>query len=568
MADIMTLHRAAASARTARDDRARDGASRTRCASTRSSSELARAPRAARRRATARMPSTRGERWSANKRLSAPTVAAAARDLATGRERTTATLGPFFRRSGEPRRATRRCVPFLLFPVRIETKFCSAQDGGELRVRIFPDDIAVAHHEKALTVGEKDAGESLLARACGGERRAGHAGARDKLQRDAWNRDRLALQRLSGQLDRAMRRSRTTGPTPSPIPTTLDFPGRRDQAAGLERHAALAGHARRVRGRARTRDGRRARCSASWCRTILPLGPDPLQAEGFLTRDADDTASEDLRRPAVADRLRRGGSGRDGRADPADARGDDGGLRSHSRPRPAARPPIAEASAALLSRPGRKPPLQPGDVDRAAGRADQQHRRRAVGPDDRRTRASTRPTRSSTTRRRFRCPTEPMRAAGRRAPRRRARPADRRASARCRTRADADIAESVAMNRALWSAHARLTSSTEMLQGTFSAADIATRADVPHRVRARPRAGAGDPRRRAAVRHRDHERVRPTGNGATRELGDDGDFWDRAAGASSVLLRDHWRTVVATARCRSSASATPEGSAARSVRAR
>src|SRR5215212_773582 len=39
-------------------------------------------------------------------------------------------------------------LPFLLLPVRIETRFMSVGRGKELWVRIFPDDIAVDTHEK------------------------------------------------------------------------------------------------------------------------------------------------------------------------------------------------------------------------------------------------------------------------------------------------------------------------------------------------------------------------------------------------------------------------------------
>lgn len=46
-------------------------------------------------------------------------------------------------------------IPFLLFPVRIETIFA----GNELRVRIFPDEIAVHTHEAELTDREVDAGQ-------------------------------------------------------------------------------------------------------------------------------------------------------------------------------------------------------------------------------------------------------------------------------------------------------------------------------------------------------------------------------------------------------------------------
>ena len=51
-------------------------------------------------------------------------------------------------------------VPFLLLPVRIETRFFGGADKPELRVRIFPDDVAITTHETALSAGEAEAGAS------------------------------------------------------------------------------------------------------------------------------------------------------------------------------------------------------------------------------------------------------------------------------------------------------------------------------------------------------------------------------------------------------------------------
>ncbi|HEX6284340.1 MAG TPA: hypothetical protein VFZ71_05670, partial [Pyrinomonadaceae bacterium] len=49
-------------------------------------------------------------------------------------------------------------LPFLLFPVRIETRFMDGQAGRELWVRVYPDDIAVHTHEKEFTRDDADAG--------------------------------------------------------------------------------------------------------------------------------------------------------------------------------------------------------------------------------------------------------------------------------------------------------------------------------------------------------------------------------------------------------------------------
>jgi len=54
-------------------------------------------------------------------------------------------------------------IPFLLLPVRIETRFMRVDGRTELWVRVFPDDIAVFTHEKTLTREEADAGVAYWA---------------------------------------------------------------------------------------------------------------------------------------------------------------------------------------------------------------------------------------------------------------------------------------------------------------------------------------------------------------------------------------------------------------------
>lgn len=51
-------------------------------------------------------------------------------------------------------------LPFLLLPVRIETRFMITQGKNELWVRIFPDEIAANTHEKLLTEDEVKAGKN------------------------------------------------------------------------------------------------------------------------------------------------------------------------------------------------------------------------------------------------------------------------------------------------------------------------------------------------------------------------------------------------------------------------
>ncbi len=77
-------------------------------------------------------------------------------ELAAAKERDSLlSLAPPQRLSSEMSDA----IPCLLLPVRLETRFMTSPAGArELRVRIFPDDIAIETHEEPLTKDEVDAG--------------------------------------------------------------------------------------------------------------------------------------------------------------------------------------------------------------------------------------------------------------------------------------------------------------------------------------------------------------------------------------------------------------------------
>ena len=65
-------------------------------------------------------------------------------------------------------------IPFLLLPVRIETRFVTDTQPPELWVRVYPDDIAIHTHETVLTADEVSQGEIYWtalwdARAAGGD---------------------------------------------------------------------------------------------------------------------------------------------------------------------------------------------------------------------------------------------------------------------------------------------------------------------------------------------------------------------------------------------------------------
>ena len=206
----------------------------------------------------------------------------ARRNRAETRERAVGLLGEMI---ADPRAFVGQladAVPFLLFPVRIETKFARSGGRDELRVRIFPDDIAVAHHEKELTATEKDAGETYW-RTRASANALADAGERERVVQGAWN---LLATRYGAY--RASWIARATTPTNwGPLvvdPASLAFPALTVKplawtdtprspvlpdrfAVILERGAA----SRTVFGRAIPDD--------------LPLGPDPLQSDTFLTRN-------------------------------------------------------------------------------------------------------------------------------------------------------------------------------------------------------------------------------------------------------------------------------------------
>src|SRR5215208_4952469 len=88
-------------------------------------------------------------------------------------------------------------LPLVLFPVRLETRFFTLEDGRpELRVRIFPDKIHLDSHEPQLTADEQTWGRhywELNWRA--GELDGGRAAA----ALDAWRQlaDRFAAPRAA-----------------------------------------------------------------------------------------------------------------------------------------------------------------------------------------------------------------------------------------------------------------------------------------------------------------------------------------------------------------------------------
>ncbi len=291
--ELTEIHRAAAAAREVRDA-ARAGLRKSALRLQSVERELADL-----RRRTTRDPQDPGARAVADlereRAALSESVNVDRRGLAAGRERVSAALQPLFLDPELRVAQLDDATPFVLFPVRIETKFAGSENGAELRVRIFPDDIAVAHHEKALTAGERDMGESYW-RSRALANAAATAEEREAQQRGAWNAiaSRYGAYR-TGWITKSTQPDDWSDAAIDP--TALAFPVLETKPLGWsdtprspvmpDRFAVVL---------ERGKDSRTV-----WGNLVpddLPLGPDPLQTEGFLTRD------ETTHRLKISDDLR------------------------------------------------------------------------------------------------------------------------------------------------------------------------------------------------------------------------------------------------------------------------
>ncbi|MEP6734977.1 MAG: hypothetical protein ABJA70_05630 [Chryseolinea sp.] len=87
-----------------------------------------------------------------------------------------------------PRRAITNLddnIPFLLLPVRIETKFMTVANSPQLLVRVYPDDISIHTHEKVLTDKEVQAGTKYWTAIFAAEKNGG-ANKEDR-KKEAWS---------------------------------------------------------------------------------------------------------------------------------------------------------------------------------------------------------------------------------------------------------------------------------------------------------------------------------------------------------------------------------------------
>ena len=111
-------------------------------------------------------------------------------------------------------------LPILLLPVRIETRFMNVDEGRELWVRIFPDDIAVHTHETSLTADEINAGKTYWQESWRA-RQENNSEKQDVVRKGAWRA--LAEAHGSPRASWIARRTRPENPA-APRLEDLQFP--------------------------------------------------------------------------------------------------------------------------------------------------------------------------------------------------------------------------------------------------------------------------------------------------------------------------------------------------------
>ena len=176
-------------------------------------------------------------------------------------------------------------TPILLFPVRIETRFFGGTDSPELRVRIFPDDIAITTHETALTAGETAAAR-LFWSARAAAMQIVDLAAREKAIEGAWTSLVQDHGEARGSFLLLRMRPDNWHDAAPPLPANLVFPD-----PGPEQPATVAGAVPRSRimpDRFVVRlagGGTVIEALGNPIPDDLLVGPDPKQLETVLVRD-------------------------------------------------------------------------------------------------------------------------------------------------------------------------------------------------------------------------------------------------------------------------------------------
>jgi hypothetical protein len=188
-------------------------------------------------------------------------------------------------------------VPFLLFPVRLETKFVHGTDGVRLRVRIFPDDVSISTHDPLLSEGERASGAAYWderTRALGLD-----ADGRRAAEAAAWT---MLATRYGGPRARYVARQTepavwppedgaSLGATPSAPPTEHDETVRPSYSSVPPRAHLLPDYFTVVGLDHQDREA--ARAIGRRIPDTLQLGPDPEALEAELKRKDDGRLATD-----------------------------------------------------------------------------------------------------------------------------------------------------------------------------------------------------------------------------------------------------------------------------------
>lgn len=185
-------------------------------------------------------------------------------------------------------------LPFLLFPVRIETRFMTVNDRKQLWVRIFPDDIAAHTHEKTLATDEVNASHAYWREIWAASREIDDA-ERQKIEKGSW---RALAEAFSGT--RAAWIVSATEPVTLEVdnPDDLEFPAS-DPETLKEESWSQAPRANIMPDRfvvmAYSGDKEILRTTGNLIPNPLIMGPDPQKAEDeYRQQDGELQVGKDI----------------------------------------------------------------------------------------------------------------------------------------------------------------------------------------------------------------------------------------------------------------------------------
>jgi hypothetical protein len=175
-------------------------------------------------------------------------------------------------------------LPFVLLPVRMETKFARVGDTAELRVRLFPDDIGIAPPLAAISDTERDLGEAYWRARVDSKQNPGNADLRSAYE-GAWS----ALAAVAGAY-RASYVVRATAPAnPDAASSDLQFDDPAlPQTPPIPRAELLPDRFVVLTYTTNATDGglhEVGRAVGAAIPDDLVVGPDPSLQDSWLTRD-------------------------------------------------------------------------------------------------------------------------------------------------------------------------------------------------------------------------------------------------------------------------------------------